>query len=502
MPKIVLYRQIKTMIQIFFQHEIKSFLRTVGAGKGIAVKIIMGILILYLLLNVLALAFFMDKILEEVFPNEDLIAAFCKIILYYFLFDLLWRFQLQELPTLQVQPYLHLRIKKNEIVRYLSFASLLSAFNLWPVLLFLPFIFKVIWVDVGHGTAFIFIIAILAFTVFNNYLSLFIKRKANLNGWVYISFALLLVLVTTADFSWHLYSIRNLSFAFFGGLVHHPYLVLLPVILAVAMYSINFIYLKNNLYLEELGSKKTAYKNSTDIPFFNRFGKIGDLASNEIKLILRNKRSRSAIIMTGAFLLYGLLFYTNPHYGEGMKLFCGTFMTGLFIINYGQFMFSWQGSHFDGILISKISFPDFLRAKFLLFTTVSTLAFLLTLPYVYFGWHVIFVHFCMYLWNIGVNTVIVLFFANRNYKRIDLSKGASFNWEGVGATQLLMGFPILLAPFVIYWPSSWLGHADIGLILLGITGTVFVLTRSYWIKTLQADFEGKKYTIAEGFRNK
>ncbi|WP_419802338.1 DUF5687 family protein [Mucilaginibacter sp.] len=490
------------MTGIFFQHEIKSFTRTVGAGKSIAIKVIMGILILYLFLNVLALGFFMDKLLEEIFPNEDLITSFCKIILYYFLFDLLWRFQLQELPTLQVQPYLHLRVKKNAIVRYLSLASLLSAFNLWPLILFLPFIFKVIWVDTSHVTALLFVVAILALTVFNNYLSLFIKRKANLNGWVYIGFALLLVLLTTADFSWHLYSIRNLSFAYFGGLLHQHYLVLLPVILAVLMYLVNFIYLKNNLYLEELSSKKTAYKSSTDIPFFNRFGKIGDLVSNEIKLILRNKRSRSALIMTGTFLFYGLLFYTNKAYGEGMKLFCGTFITGLFIINYGQFMFSWQGSHFDGILISKISFRDFIRAKFLLFTSVSTLAFLLTLPYVYFGWHVIFVHFMMYLWNIGVNTVIVLFFANRNYKRVDLSKGASFNWEGVGATQLLMGFPILLAPFIIYWPSSWLGHADIGLILLGVTGIVFILTRNYWIKQLEADFEVKKYTIAEGFRNK
>lgn len=490
------------MIRIFFQHEIKSFLRTVGAGKSIAIKVVMGILILYLLLNVLALAFFMDKILEEVAPNDDLIASFCKIILYYFLFDLLFRFQLQELPTLQVQPYLHLRIKKNKIVQYLSFASLLSFFNLWPILLFLPFIFKIIWVDAGHASAWIFILAIIGFTVFNNYLSLFIKRKANLNGWVYIGFAVLLVLITTADFSWHLYSIRNISFAFFNGLLQHYELVFVPIILAAVMYFINFNYLKNNLYLEELGSKKTAYKSSTDIPFFNRFGKIGDLASNEIKLILRNKRSRSALIMTGAFLFYGLLFYTNKAYGEGMKLFCGTFMTGLFIINYGQFMFSWQGSHFDGILISKISFKDFLKAKFLLFTVVSTIAFLLTLPYVYFGWHVIFVHFVMYLWNIGVNTVIVLFFANRNYKRIDLSKGASFNWEGVGATQLLMGFPILLAPFVIYWPSSWLGYPTAGLVILGVVGIVFLLTRNYWIKQLKADFEQKKYTIAEGFRNK
>lgn len=477
-------------------------MRTVGAGKSIAIKVIMGILILYLFLNVLALGFFMDKLLEEIFPNEDLITSFCKLILYYFLFDLLWRFQLQELPTLQVQPYLHLRIKKNKIVQYLSFAALLSAFNLWPLILFLPFIFKVIWVDAGHITALIFVFTIIALTIFNNYLSLFIKRKANLNGWIYVGFALLLVLITTADFSWHLYSIRNLSYLFFGGMLHQAYFVLVPVILAVAMYFINFIYLKNNLYLEELGSKKVAYKNSTDIPFFNRFGKIGDLASNEIKLILRNKRSRSSIIMTGAFLFYGLLFYPNPHYGEGMKLFCGTFMTGLFIINYGQFMYSWQGSHFDGILISKISFQDFLKAKLLLFTIISSLAFLLTLPYVYFGWHVIFVHFMMYLWNIGVNTIIILYFANRNYKRIDLSKGASFNWEGVGATQLLMGFPILLAPFVIYWPSSWLGHADAGLILLGVTGIIFILSRSYWIKQLEADFETKRYTIAEGFRNK
>jgi len=312
----------------------------------------------------------------------------------------------------------------------------------------------------------------------------------------------LLVLITTADFTWHLYSIRNLSSAYFGGLIRHFWFVLLPVILAVIMYFINFSYLKNNLYLEELSSKKTGYKNSTNIPFFNRFGKTGDLASNEIKLILRNKRSRSSVLATCVFLFYGLLFYPNPHYGEGMKLFCGTFMTGLFIINYGQFMFSWQGSHFDGILISKISFRDFLKAKFLLFTMVSSVAFLLTIPYVYFGWHVVFVNFVMYLWNIGVNTVIVLFFANRNYKRIDLSKGASFNWEGVGATQLLLGLPLILCPFIIYLPGKWLGHPDIGLILLGLTGIVFVLTRNYWIKQLAADFEEKKYTIAEGFRNK
>ena len=165
-------------------------------------------------------------------------------------------------------------------------------------------------------------------------------------------------------------------------------------------------------------------------------------------------------------------------------------------------MFSWQASHFDGLLVNKISFTDFLKAKYLLFTIISTGFFLLTIPYVYFGWRTLMIHFVMYLWNIGINTTMVLFFANRNYKRIDLSKGAAFNWEGVGGNQWILSLPLILTPFVIYAPLAVFKHGDIALALLAITGLLFIFTRSYWIKQLEADFYTKRYTIAEGFRNK
>jgi hypothetical protein len=280
-------------------------------------------------------------------------------------------------------------------------------------------------------------------------------------------------------------------------------LALLPLVLAVVMYYVNFFYLKQNLYLEELSSKKAnAYKSSTEIPLLSRFGSVGDLASNEIKLILRNKRSRSSLIMGLFFMFYGLIFYTNPKMGESFKIFVGMFMTGVFIINYGQFMFSWQASHFDGLLVSKVSFKDFLKAKYLLFTIVSTVAFLLTIPYIYFGWKVVLIQFIMYLWNLGVNTTIVLFFANRNYKRIDLSKGASFNWEGVGATQLLLSFPLILLPYVVFLPFKFLKMPDVGFAALALIGVIFILTRNFWMKKLEADFYTKRFKIAEGFRNK
>jgi hypothetical protein len=491
------------MISTFIRHELKAFWRSKNTGKSIAIRVVMAILILYLFLNVLVAGIFLDKVMEEIFPNDDLVKSFCGIILIYFLFDLLMRLQLQELPTLRVQPYLHLPVKRNTLVKYLALTAVFSVFNLWPFILFLPFIFKVILADSGSIVTLSFIIAIAGLTVFNNYLALYIKRKSNLNGWVFLIAAITLILITTADFKWHLYSLRDISYSFFGLLVTKPALTVIPLLLAVIMYYFNFLYLKQNLYLEELTAHKTkSYKSSTDIPFLSRFGAVGDLAANEIKLILRNKRPRSALVMGLFLLLYGLITYTNSAFGEGFKIFIGMFMTGVFIISYGQFMFSWQASHFDGLLVSKISFTNFVKAKYLLFTIVSTVALLLTTPYIYFGWHVLLVHFVMYLWNIGVNTTIVLFFANRNFKRLDLSKGASFNWEGVGATQLLLSLPLLIAPYIFYGPFALFKHPDIGLALLAIVAILFLLTRNYWIKQLEADYYTKRYQIAEGFRNK
>jgi hypothetical protein len=463
----------------------------------------MGLLILCLLLCTLSLGFFLDKLLDKVFPKDDLVVSFCGILLIYFVFDLFSRLQLQELPTLRVQPYLQLPVKRNALVRYLAFTALLSAFNIWPFVLFVPFILKIISPDSGGIVAFAFIISLVGLMVFNNYLALYIKRKSNLNGWVFLAAAGIIILICLCDFLWHLFSIRHISFLFFGNLINKPLLALVPVAFGAAMYYLNFIYLKQNLYLEELGANKaSSYKSSTEYPLLNRFGSVGDLVGNEIKLIVRNKRSRSALIMGLFLMLYGLFFYTNPKLnGDPMKVFVGMFMTGIFIINYGQFMFAWQSSHFDGLLVSKISFTDFLKGKYLLFTLISTFYFVLTIPYVYYGWRTLMIHFIMYLWNIGVNTTMVLFFANRNYKRINLSKGAAFNWEGIGANQWILSLPLMITPFVIYGPLAILHHADIGLALLAAIGLAFIFTRSFWIKKLEADFNQNRYKIAEGFRS-
>jgi hypothetical protein len=491
------------MIFTFLSHEFKAFQRSKNIGKSIAVMIFIGLALLYLFLCVVFIGLFLDKILLSVFPNDLLVVSFCGCLMLYFLIDLILRIQLQELPTLRAQPYLHLRIKRNMIVRYLSMMGMVSVFNLWPFILFTPSLIKIISRQSGSTTALIYLASIVSLAVFNNYLALFIKRKSNLNGWIFLIVTGILIFILLGDFKFHLYSIFHASHFFFGNLADNHALMLIPILMAVGMYYINFVYLKRNLYMDELNQgKASAYKSSTEYPFLNKFGRVGDLAANELKLILRNKRPRSALIMSILFLFIGLVYYTNGQYKQTWYIFTGTFMTGIFIINYGQFMHSWQAAHFDGIMVSKIKISDFIKSKYLLFTLLSSIVFLLTIPYVYFGWNILLINLVMYLWNIGVNTTMVLFFANRNAKRIDLSKSGSLNWEGSSSTQFLLGIPIFITPYLVYIPFNYFNQELIGLGVMAAIGISFILTRNYWIQKLENDFIKKRYTIIEGFRNK
>ena len=488
---------------VFVSHEWKSFWRSKNTGKSIVLRVVMGLLILYLLANFLLISFFLDKILEGVFPGKDTVASFCGVLLYYFLLDLCIRYQLQELPTLAVQPYLHLPVNRNKMVGYLSLTSLLSAFTLFPFILTIPFLIKVLLPLYGALAFSGILISIIGLGMFNHFFILWLKRKENMNAWFMIVFLAMIAGFGFMDFYWHSFSVSSYSSALFSSVITHPVYSLMTILLGLIMYSINHNFLKRNLYLEELYTASSSKKSSTEYPLLNRFGKVGDLAALELKLIFRNKRPKSTVMKGLVFIFYGLIFYTNPKtLNTPMGLiFCPMFMMGVFIMIYGQFMFSWQSAHFDGILVNKIDARDFFKSKFLLFFLFSTLTFLLTIPYVYFGQKVLLMHFIMYLWNLGVSSLIVLFFANYNYKRIDLSKKATFNWEGVGASQWILGIPLFLSPFVIYLPLKWLGYENAGLATLGLIGLAAILTQSFWLDLLVSRFNEKRHQIAEGFRN-
>ena len=85
-------------------------------------------------------------------------------------------------------------------------------------------------------------------------------------------------------------------------------------------------------------------------------------------------------------------------------------------------------------------------------------------------------------------------------QKIDLTKGSTFNYEGVGAAQWIMAIPIMLAPYVIYLPFKLMFSTQAGLLAVGVAGLIGIALRPYLITLTTKRFTNKKYEIAAGFR--
>jgi hypothetical protein len=494
---------LKNIFLILLSHQWKSFWRSRGAGKSVGLQIFIGFILLYLLANAIVLGFSLSIIIKQQFPGQDAIKIFCGFILYYFSFDIIMRFMLQDLPTLAVQPYLLQNIKRKTLVGFLNVRSLFTLFNLLPLVLFVPFAATNIAAHFGSAKAMIFILSIVVLSVGNHFLVLFIKRKTVINSWWMVGFFVLTIAFIAADY-FNIFSIRKLSTIVFLFLLQNPWLVLFALLWAAFSFYNNYLLLKKSLYLED-DAKSPKANRISNYSWLQRFGIIGDLVTIDIKMMLRNKRPRYILMVSAFFILYGFIMYKPQAIDKnefGLILMGAIFITGIFIVNYGQFLFAWQSAHFDGMMTTDISIKEYIKSKILLMIGICTITFLVSLCYGFISWKIIPVEIAAYLFNIGIHTILVCLIATRNYKGLDISKKAAFNYQGINASQWIYMFAIFLICIIIYLPFALLINAWVGILSMGIFGIIFLLLHNWWLDIIVKQFKKNKYKILSGFREK
>jgi uncharacterized protein DUF5687 len=491
------------MILTLLSHQWKSFWRSSSAGKSLATQLFIGFLMLYLLVSAAILGISLKYFLQQLFPGQDIVRVFCGLILYYFSMDILMRFTFQELPVLAIQPYLTENIRRRQLAGFLNIRSLFHFFNLLPLLIFTPFTVNTIARMYGAVPAIGFMISILSLIAFGHFLILYVKRKTIINAWWLVGFLLIVCSCAALDY-FHIFSFRTVSATLFVRLLSAPWLCGIPVIMGLSAYFNNNNFLKKNLYLEEIIRSGKA-KQSTDYTWLHQLGLTGELISLDIKLILRNKRPRNVAMSCCFMLLYGLVLY-NKHIGNHsvlpMILLGALLITGIFIINYGQFLFAWQSGHFDLLMSSNIPIQSYLRAKLSLFIFVSTITFIIATLYGFLDWRIIPVQLAACLYNIGVNSIVATYFATRSYKGIDLSKSAAFNYKGMGSSQWLYALAVLVLPLLIYWPLAKFVSPWTAIAVIGSIGLISLLLQRWWIEFLTREFLKRKHLILQGFREK
>ncbi|MCB0588486.1 MAG: hypothetical protein KDD06_24555, partial [Phaeodactylibacter sp.] len=156
------------MIKDLLLHGWKSQVRSPFWQRSLAINILLGLLIAYLMLNFLALGFFLDVILQDAFPGESPFTLFNGFLLYTMLAGLAFRFLMQSFPVLDIQHYLLLPIPKRSLFHYLLIKSVFNVVNVMPLLFIVPFAGKVVFPEAGSTSGWAWIGLLLAIVLFNN----------------------------------------------------------------------------------------------------------------------------------------------------------------------------------------------------------------------------------------------------------------------------------------------------------------------------------------------
>ena len=484
------------MISHFLKLEWKQFVRSASFGKSIALKIFMGFFALYFIVSFLAIGVGGYFILRKEFPDSDPLQLVNSYLLFAILGDLIFRYLMQKLPIMNIKPLLILPINKSKLVHYVLGKSSFSFFNILGLFFYIPF--AIVLIKEGYHTAGVlgWLLTMILIIQTVNFLNFLINKN---NKALIVIGAILVSLIGLQKFG--IADVVSSGGSVFDFIYQNPIYSLAGIIVLVVLYQLNYKQLRNQVYLDEAVATKVEEASTSDMSWANKFGDVAPFIKNDIRLIWRNKRTKTVFLMSFLFLFYGLIFYTMDAYKDSlpMLMFASLFVTGGFTLNYGQFIPAWDSAHYKMLMSQSFRYRKFLESKWVLMVAMTTVLYFLSFPYLYFGIDIFLMITAGAIFNIGFNSLFLLYAGSFNRKRIDLTKGGFGNTQGTSATQILIIIPLMLFPMLLFWVfNSFVGYNS-GFIVVAAIGIISLLLRNYAMNFIEKKYIKDKYVMINAF---
>ena len=489
------------MFKHFIRLEWKSFLRSASFTTSLVMKIIMGLAALYFIAIFTILGSAVFFILKE--EGMEPLSTINTFIIYYLVGDLVLRYFFQKMPVTNIKPLLTLPIKRNTIVHYSLGKTGISFFNIIHAFFFVPF--TVVLLMHGYGfQAGLWHLGMMAMIYANNFINVLLNNKN-------IVFYPMLAIVVSAGVAqyYKIFDITNYTKPFFQGLYDTNYLFIVPILLAVVAYYFSFAHFKSNLNLDTGLAKKSDEAKTENYTWLNQFGTLGTFLKNDIKLLRRNKRSRTTVIMSFLFIFYGLLFFGDSEalsvYKSPMfQVFAGIFVSGGFLFTFGQFIPSWDSAYYQLMMSQNISYRQYIMSKWWLMVIGTIIATVIASFYLYFGWHIYMLIVVGAIYNIGVNSHLVMLGGAYVKTPIDLTMAnkAFGDKQAFNFKTMLIALPKLLVPMGLYSLGYHLFSANIGFLLVALAGLLGFAFRNYVFTKIEKIYKTEKYATIAAYKQK
>lgn len=489
------------MFKHFITLQWKSFWRSASLTSGLFMKLFMGFWAIWIIIMMTSGGVGFYYFIKENL-NLDPLDTINKFLVYWFVFDLLLRYALQKMPVINIKPLLLLPFKKNKIVHFAFGKTIFSFFNIIHTFFFIPF--SIVLIKNGHPAINVLLwnIGLIALIYGNNFLNIILNKKDNL---IFIIGGVLAIFGVLQYFGY--FDVTIYTAPFFTALYQIPFLSIAPIIILISLWIVSFRSFTKDLYLDEGLASKASNIETENLDWLNRFGKTATFLKNDIKLIKRNKRARSTVIVSFLFLFYGLLFFTGAveaYDGPVWRIFAAIFVTGGFLLSFGQFVPSWDSSYYPLLMSQNIRYKEYLSSKWWLMVIATLISTVLASGYLYYGWEVYLAIVVAAIYNIGVNSHIVLWAGAYVKTPIDLTsnKNAFGDKQAFNIKTMMLALPKMALPMVLYAIGYYTYNPYLGYALVAIAGIAGFAFKDAVFSKIERIYKAEKYKTLFAYKQK
>jgi hypothetical protein len=206
------------------------------------------------------------------------------------------------------------------------------------------------------------------------------------------------------------------------------------------------------------------------------------------------------------FIFYGLLFFTGAveaYESDTWKLFAGIFITGGFLFSFGQYVPSWDSQYYSLLMTQNMTYLEYLKSKYTLIQVFTLATTVLSSWYLIFGLEIFSYVLLGAIYNLTINSVIVLWGGAYVRTKIDLtsSKKAFGDKNAFNYRTLLLTLPKIALPLAIYGGFNYaLGPlaAKISIVVVSIIG---YFLKPFLFKTIISIYQKEKYETLKAYRS-
>ena len=476
----------------------KAFLRSPLLTTNIILAIVVGVYGFFFALFLLGMGAGTYFMLEE--ENLNPFETINRYLIYFFACDIMLRYVFQKFNSNNIKSLLLTNISKTKIVKNILFSSIYSVYNIFGLLFLIPLAITVI-ANIGFSIPLLlWSISLILFLYLNNYLNLLLNK---INA-VFYTFFSIVILIGIASY-YQIFEITDYTYYLYNAFYDYPFLILALIALIAFIINIAYKNYLSNLYLDKgLEAKQEEVKN-INLTWLDQFGTTGTFLKLDIKMLLRNKRSKSTMLMSFGFVFYGLLFFTNIsdiYNNPIMYMFASIFVTGGFIFSFGNYIPSWDSSYYPFMMTQKITYHDYLKSKWWLMVGATAICAVICSFYLYFGLDIYLMILSAAIFNIGVNTHLVMLSGAYVKTPIDLTTNQNLMGykNAFNIKTILLAMPKMLLPMFLYGIGVLIKDATLGYILVTLTGIAGFAFRNYIFKQIEKVYKKEKYSTLAAYK--